>query len=281
MSNFDNDMPSGWEEDLRPFILSAMARVDDETRFISSLDSELQTYRTMSAPRDLTTIVHVIPAVPMPIPSILLAVRELINAKRAQTSIPTQRVHEQIEFFGQYAILSHRWDGEELSFDDVANFSHPTVKAKTGFKKLVGFAKVVESRYGCRYLWVDSACIGERDRSASIAQMFTWYRRAYVCVIYLSATQSVSEGSQPAAVFNPPWSTAVSEDLWATRGWTLQEFLAASRVKCFTGDWRPVDDAGGTPKFDACREQRTNSLVCNDLINTTGEQYITPVNNHD
>ncbi|KAL4268564.1 hypothetical protein AB1N83_002505 [Pleurotus pulmonarius] len=84
------------------------------------------------------------------------------------------------------------------------------------------------------------------------------------------ATQSVSEGSQPPAVFNPPWSTAVSEDLWATRGWTLQEFLAASRVKCFTGDWRPVDDAGGTPKFDAYREQRTSSLVYSDLVNTTG-----------
>ncbi|KAF9488000.1 hypothetical protein BDN71DRAFT_1356869, partial [Pleurotus eryngii] len=141
-----------------------------------------------------------------------------------------------------YAILSHRWcqDGQELCFDDLANISDPTVQGKQGFQKLVGFSRVVQSYYGCRYLWVDSICIDETDRNASIPLMFGWYRHAYACVIYLAN------------------SSTISEDTWSTRGWTLQEFLAASRIKCFASDWRPVacnfeGDIVSKLKFDACR----------------------------
>ncbi|KAF9497523.1 hypothetical protein BDN71DRAFT_1504794 [Pleurotus eryngii] len=125
---------------------------------------------------------------------ILLSACDLINAKRKQqTSIPSHLVPEQFALLGQYAILSHRWcpDGQELSFTDVTNFSAPNVQAKEGFKKLTGFAEVVQSHFRCRYLWVDRACICESDRAASISLMFGWYRSAYVCAIYLSTSPTV------------------------------------------------------------------------------------------
>ncbi|KAF4562468.1 hypothetical protein EYR36_004128 [Pleurotus pulmonarius] len=151
---------------------------------------------------------------------------ELIEWKRTQTCVPTpHQVHAQIALLGQYAILSHCWDrDQELSFADINNLSDPAVQAKKGFTKLSGFSKVVESLYGYRYVWMDSACIDEADRNESIPRMFGWYRHAYVCVIYLST------------------SASVSKDPGSTRGWTLQEFLAASRIKCFTGNSDSLDN---------------------------------------
>lgn len=71
------------------------------------------------------------------------------------------------------------------SFEDVANLSDPSVQAKKDFKKFLGLSKVVKAGYGCRYLWIDSACINDADRNAPIPRMFGWYRRACVCIICL------------------------------------------------------------------------------------------------
>ncbi|KAF4575479.1 hypothetical protein EYR36_006839 [Pleurotus pulmonarius] len=240
ITEFYHQLP--WNDDLRPYVFSAMTKgalVSDEAPFISALNDELRAYQDT-----------------LPMRSILQGIRDLINRKRTQTSISNQQVLEQIELFGQYAILSHRWDGEELSFIDVANLSNSSVQAKKGFKKLVGFSRVVTSHYGCRYIWMDSACISETDRYASIPLMFGWYRRAYVCVVHLAT------------------SWVVSKDVWSTRGWTLQEFLAASRLKCFIGtgsDWRPVDPASSKFKFHACREYTNLSPVYDKLRSVTGK----------
>ncbi|KAF9490006.1 hypothetical protein BDN71DRAFT_1400662 [Pleurotus eryngii] len=188
----------------------------------------------------------------MPVWPILQAVRELVDVKRTQRSPTptTQDIQEQIRLFGQYAILSHRWDGEELSFLDVANLSDPRVQAKKGFRKLAGFKNIVKTHFGCRYLWVDSMCVDETKRNASIPLMFSWYRHAYVCVIYLSTAHGVSE------------------DPWSTRGWTLQECLAASRVRCFTYDWNPI---GRIFKFDVSREFARTSSVYDEIRDITGD----------
>ncbi len=188
-----------------------------------------------------------------PLNLIVQAVTELTKHTPTQSSITTHRVHEQVELFGQYAILSHRWGVEELSFDDVANLSDPRVQGKKGFKKLEGFSWAVKSLYGCRYLWMDTACIDEADRNASIPLMFSWYRHAYVCVIYLST------GKEPG-------------DPWGTRGWTLQELLAASRIRYVASDWWPV--VNRRLKFDAWRAEGNlePSTSFQDLVCVTGRQ---------
>lgn len=257
-------MLGGWKDEIdeiRPYVVSAVARnpviEDDGTLFMSTLSDALQAYGSMT--RDHMAQ-HMQWPPRVPVHFFLLRVRDLIDAKRTrQTSIPSHLVHEQIALLGQYAILSHRWcqDGQELSFTDVTKFSESNVQAKEGFRKLTGFAGVVQSYYGCRYLWMDSACISEPDRAASIPLMFGWYRHAYVCVIYLST------------------SPTVLEDLWATRGWTLQEVIAANRIICFTKDWRPV--GGETGKFHADRGNDSKiSPVYKELVEVTGRLMLLP-----
>ncbi|KAF4567087.1 hypothetical protein EYR36_010703 [Pleurotus pulmonarius] len=187
--------------------------IDGVDNFISALTDELKLYCG-----------YYYTGMPEPsLDDILEEVRQLIEWKRTQSSIPSrQEVHLLIQLFGQYAILSHRWEEEELSFADAANLPDSTVEAKKGFGKLTAFAKAVKTYYGCRYLWMDTVCIDDADRDRSIARMFGWYRHAYICIIYLGHT--------------------FSEQPWFSRGWTLQEFIAASRIAIFTRDsgaWYP------------------------------------------
>ncbi|KAG9225241.1 hypothetical protein CCMSSC00406_0007072 [Pleurotus cornucopiae] len=246
--------------ELRPYVFAVMAKllpIDDEACFISAIRDKLEPYFQSFFSEHL--------------PSnwdhrVTQALKDLIVRKRAQTSKPSHReVEEQIATLGQYAILSHCWDhdsSQELTFDDVANISDCEVRAKHGFSKLEGFARVVESFYGCRYLWMDTACIGEADRDRSIPLMFGWYRHAYVCVVYLSAS----------TVSWDRWRT-VMEDRWCTRGWTLQELLAANRIAFFTSRWDLV--AGefwpyNQYKFHACRDGRFEPTVYSQLLQTIG-----------
>ncbi|KDQ27243.1 hypothetical protein PLEOSDRAFT_1103943 [Pleurotus ostreatus PC15] len=203
--------------------------IDDVDDFISSLADELEAFNRSPFVTDKGRT-------PLPMEHILPAVRELIGQKRMQPN--HQVVQDRAELLCKYAILSHRWKEEELSFTDVAKLSDPTVQAKKGFQKLKNFSKAIEQHYGCRYLWMDTACIDEVDRDRSIPRMFSWYRHAYVCAIYLA--------SHP---------TNGSMDAWFTRGWTLQEFLAACRIRVFMGNtWTPA-----SREFDT----RRDSLIFN------------------
>ncbi|KAJ8516680.1 hypothetical protein ONZ45_g6020 [Pleurotus djamor] len=126
----------------------------------------------------------------------------------------------QIRLSGKYAILSHRWQNEELVFDDLVDME--AASTKRGYKKFIKFCEIAQ-KYGCRYVWIDTVCINKTSSSEldeSIRSMFSWYRNAYVCIIYLTI---------PAGKLH--------DDLWFTRGWTLQELLAPRRLKFFWGDW--------------------------------------------
>lgn len=217
------------KEYLRPYLYAAMIKhplAEGQTPFISAVIDALRIFNLAQFPPARRqrgrhgrsrfrrySIKH-------------LVLHELITRKRAQTALPAiQDVQEQIALFGQYAILSHRWcqDGQELSFADVlVGLSDPIVQSKEGYRKLMGFSTAVTSLYGCRYVWMDSVCICEDDRNASIPRMFGWYRQAYVCLIYFAT------------------SPKVVEDPWSTRGWTLQELLAPNQFRCFKSDWAPV-----------------------------------------
>ncbi|KAJ3949037.1 uncharacterized protein N0V96_000147 [Colletotrichum fioriniae] len=93
------------------------------------------------------------------------------------------------EFFGYsipiYAILSHTWEEDEVTLQDVANSSYALKK---------GFAKVRACcaqalRDGFTWVWIDTCCIDKTssaDLSEAINSMFRWYQNATVCYVYLS-----------------------------------------------------------------------------------------------
>ena len=131
-----------------------------------------------------------------------------------------------------YAILSHRWEGEEVSFSD-----HTTGRGK----HLKGWSKIVECCIlaaidGIKYVWIDTCCIDKSSSSElqeAINSMYRWYERSCICYAFLSDV-SYSENDQDA------WRKAFKESKWFTRGWTLQELLAPSKVSFYGERRRPV-----------------------------------------
>lgn len=127
-----------------------------------------------------------------------------------------------------YAILSHTWGDEELTFLDIAHHDVDDYGyKKAAFKKVVGCCQQT-LLHGLEYVWVDTCCIDKSssaELSEAINSMFSWYQRAKVCFAYLSDV-------------NPSSSTReVRDSRWFTRGWTLQELLAPETVLFYDTDW--------------------------------------------
>ncbi|KAF4415907.1 Vegetative incompatibility HET-E-1 [Fusarium acutatum] len=154
------------------------------------------------------------------------------------------------EFYGskvpKYAILSHTWGQEEVTFQDWAD---PTsVIQKWGFTKIIEACEQARND-GYSYIWVDTNCI-DKSSSAELTEainsMFTWYSKADICYAYLS----------DVSTFKPlSYAKEFRQSRWFKRGWTLQELLAPDCVVFYAADWSRI----GT----------RSSLVC-DIAEATG-----------
>jgi hypothetical protein len=134
------------------------------------------------------------------------------------------------QFFGShippYAILSHTWATEEVTFQDWHDISLDS--SKGGFAKVLGACEQAK-RSNLDYIWVDTNCIDKTssaELSEAINSMWAWYRDASVCYAYLAdvpdRTPEVdSDVDSIVDSEDPFWQSK-----WFTRGWTLQELLA-------------------------------------------------------
>jgi hypothetical protein len=130
-----------------------------------------------------------------------------------------------------YAILSHTWGTDEVSFQDIQS---PDAASKAGYKK-IRYACQEALREGLEYVWVDTCCIDKTssaELSEAINSMFRWYQNANICYAYLS---DVSGGTD---VYSP--DSAFARSGWFSRGWTLQELLAPFNLKFFSSDWQDL-----------------------------------------
>ncbi|KAJ9142509.1 HET domain-containing protein [Pleurostoma richardsiae] len=128
-----------------------------------------------------------------------------------------------------YAILSHRWEDDEVLFQDLAR---GTAAHKKGYQKLYNFCLVAQKE-GFLYAWIDTCCIDKSssaELSEAINSMFRWYQQADTCFAYLNdcSYEVVSQSG----------STQFQESKWFTRGWTLQELLAPMDVVFLSVEWR-------------------------------------------
>jgi hypothetical protein len=139
-----------------------------------------------------------------------------------------------------YAILSHTWTDEEVTYQDIIN---STGESKSGYEK-IKFCGEQATRDGLQYFWVDTCCIDKSNSaelSTAINSMFRWYRNAKKCYVYLTdvSVPSYDGVVQPS---QSTWEAAFRDSRWFTRGWTLQELIAPAIVEFFSKERTRLGD---------------------------------------
>jgi hypothetical protein len=130
-----------------------------------------------------------------------------------------------------YAILSHTWEEDEVSFQDIQGYD---ADKKAGYDKIRHCCQVAAAD-GFEYAWVDTCCIDKSsssELSEALNSMYRWYRDSAVCYAYLSDVPSHENPCTRASAF--------SQSRWFTRGWTLQELIAPSSLIFFNSVWEEV-----------------------------------------
>jgi hypothetical protein len=112
----------------------------------------------------------------------------------------------------KYAILSHTWEAEEVTFEDLQN---RTATKKAGYNK-IRFCGEQARRDGLQYFWVDTCCIDKSssaELSEAINSMYSWYRESTKCYVYLPDVQKTAINTNEWA-----WKSAFRKSRWFTRG---------------------------------------------------------------
>ncbi|THU95472.1 HET-domain-containing protein [Dendrothele bispora CBS 962.96] len=126
-----------------------------------------------------------------------------------------------------YAILSHTWGEEEVTFKDIQDLW--VAKRKAGWSKVKN-ACAYARRYHFEWIWIDTCCIDKSssaELSEAINSMYQYYQRSRLCIAYLC---DVSRGSK----------TQFERSRWFTRGWTLQELIAPRYVVFLDQEWKEI-----------------------------------------
>ncbi|KIN07159.1 hypothetical protein OIDMADRAFT_64423, partial [Oidiodendron maius Zn] len=138
---------------------------------------------------------------------------------------------ELVEFFGeqvpQYAILSHTWEDEEVSFQYIQD---PACKGLRGFTKIAACCRQAREDE-LDWVWIDTCCIDKlssSELSEAINSMYRWYVNAAVCYVYLFDVS-------PLDPFLDERRFAAAR--WFTRGWCLQELIAPRELEFYANDW--------------------------------------------
>ena len=143
----------------------------------------------------------------------------------------------------KYAILSHTWEAEEVTFNDLRN---GTGMKKAGYQK-IRFCGEQARRDGLQYFWVDTCCI-DKSSSAELTEainsMFRWYCESSKCYVYLSDVPRNAVNTDDLA-----WESAFRDSRWFTRGWTLQELIAPTSVEFFSKEGGLLGDKSTLERY--------------------------------
>ncbi|KAI4281536.1 MAG: hypothetical protein L6R38_003618 [Xanthoria sp. 2 TBL-2021] len=135
----------------------------------------------------------------------------------------------------QYAILSHTWGPQEVSFQEMQTFimtGQPPSEGHLGFEKIKRCCDLARyQQYS--YLWIDTCCIDKKssaELSEAINSMYSWYAKSAICYAYLT---DYTGGTRKFGL-----EQTFENSRWFRRGWTLQELLAPDRLLFYDRDWR-------------------------------------------
>ena len=169
----------------------------------------------------------------------------------------------------QYAILSHRWEGAEVTFRMLdsakwraSNLHNPQMK-----KIKDACAKARLRNPPLEWLWVDTCCIDKTNSvelASSLNSMFEWYYKATVCYAYLYDVEWNARNKEISKSQDP--KRLGQESAWFERGWTLQELLAPRNMEFYDQKW----------DFMGTKDSLANILQCKTGIAT---KYLTGASN--
>ncbi|RMJ19307.1 hypothetical protein BHE90_009501 [Fusarium euwallaceae] len=146
------------------------------------------------------------------------------------TTIELERADAEVLESTPYAILSHTWGDEEVTFDDM--MQPDIAKEGRGYTKIMKTCQLARQR-GLAYAWVDTCCVDKRS-SAELAEainsMFRWYQCSTVCLAHL-------QDLVPHSGTGDDSLTGLSSCRWFTRGWTLQELIAPKNLEFYDSEW--------------------------------------------
>lgn len=154
----------------------------------------------------------------------------------------------QLEYFmadpPPYAILSHTWEDDEVTFQDFTDPNRAVTSTKKGFAKIQQACQLAKQA-SIAYAWVDTCCIDKTssaELTEAINSMFAWYAESAVCYVFLSDI-GAADAIDP---LEPMPEFAASR--WFTRGWTLQELIAPKVVEFYDQEWTLRGTKGGLSK---------------------------------
>ncbi|KAI0454824.1 heterokaryon incompatibility protein-domain-containing protein [Xylaria acuta] len=166
--------------------------------------------------------------------------------------------------FPPYAILSHTWGQEEITFQDTHDLQKASVKA--GFTKFKLTCQMTAAQQ-LQYVWIDTCCIDKSsgtELSEAINTMYQWYQSSSKCLVYLE--------DLPSFTALGALDECLENCRWFSRGWTLQELIAPRTVVFYNQAW----DIIGEKKSTALLSRISNAtgihqdiLLNPDLIHTT------------
>ena len=120
---------------------------------------------------------------------------------------------------GGYAILSHTWDEDEQTFQEVRAISERCRRNEANPRddlelspKIRGLCILAEE-HGYQWAWADSCCIDKTsssELSEAVNSMYRWYSDCEVCYAYLADVPS-------DCVLDAP-NSAFRRSRWHTRG---------------------------------------------------------------
>ena len=152
-----------------------------------------------------------------------------------------------------YAILSHVWDKEEKSFQEVQEFraecektgAVPRECADIGYK-IRESCRLAEN-HGWKWIWIDTCCIDKTssaELSEAINSMFRYYSLSSICYAFLRDVRAINRDVHGYSDVgkNDSGDPEFARSRWHQRGWILQELLASQLLVFISATWEVLGD---------------------------------------
>ncbi|KAI4186861.1 MAG: hypothetical protein L6R41_003187 [Letrouitia leprolyta] len=138
----------------------------------------------------------------------------------------------------EYAILSHRWTSYEVSYQDFPLYRNHRCSSK--YAKIKDHCRFAR-HHDFQWVWIVTCCIDKKssaELSEAINSMYEWYKRARIYHVYLADVLMALDRHGKCNEQKVRADFRASE--WFTRGWTLQELLAPTRLAFLDSDWNVI-----------------------------------------